>query len=573
MKRFVGGWRPMLRIARREALRARGRSALVLAMIALPVLAVVALDTLGRTSQVTTTEGLDRKLGSADALVMSDGDRGPVDQNPDLTFLSGQASDAALPLPDATTITTALGARSRVIALTGGEVGLLTPDGVSRAGALEVDLRDPMTAGLFDLREGEMPSRVNEIAISVRVSGRGFSVGDTVTLENGQTRQVTAIVESTSTLEQSTVVGLPGSLGVESIEGHRSWLVHRPGGVDWPTVRQLNTHGLYVLSRDVVEHPPPASEVSIEALSDAGPDSRVVAVLALVVAMALLEVVLLAGPAFAVGARRQQRSLALIMATGGDRRDVKRAVLAGGVVLGAVAAAVGALGGIVVAAVARPFVQGFSTEVLGPFEVSVRDVTLIALCGLLSAVLAAVAPAMLAARQDVVAVLAGRRGDTRTGRRSPVLGAVLLGGGVALAVFGARDSGGGEVLITFSAICAVVGMVLLIPLLVSQLGRLARGLPCPLGSRSATRPGTGAARLPRWPQSRPPSRAWSPLASVDRATRPRDGLPIRRRARWVLLSSLTRPHDPMTGPRCAPRSPPGFRRPGSGGSSACGSRF
>jgi putative ABC transport system permease protein len=249
--------------------------------------------------------------------------------------------------------------------------------------------------------------------------------------------------------------------------------------VDWPTVRQLNTHGLYVLSRDVVEHPPPASEVSAKALADSGPDSRAVAVLALVVAMALLEVVLLAGPAFAVGARRQQRSLALIMATGGDRRDVKRAVLSNGVVLGAVAAVAGALGGIVAAAVGRPFVQGFSTEVLGPFEVSARDVTLIALCGLLSAILAAVAPAMLAARQDVVAVLAGRRGDTRAGRRSPVLGAVLLGGGVALAVFGARDSGGGEVLITFSAICAVVGMVLLIPLLVSQLGRLARGLPLP----------------------------------------------------------------------------------------------
>ena len=314
----------------------------------------------------------------------------------------------------------------------------------------------------------------------MRVSERGFSVGDTVTLENGQTRRVTGIVESTSTLEQSTVVGLPGSLGVESIETHRSWLVHVPGGVDWPTVRELNTHGLYVLSRDVVENPPPASEVSAQAIGESGPDSTAVAVLALVVAMALLEVVLLAGPAFAVGARRQQRSLALILATGGERRDVKRAVLAGGLVLGAVAAVVGALGGIVVAAVALPFVQGFSTEVLGPFEVSVRDVTLIALCGLLSALLAAVAPAMLAARQDVVAVLAGRRGETRAGLRSPVLGAVLLCGGVALAVVGARDdSGGGEVLITFSAVCAIVGMVLLIPLVVAQLGGLARGLPLP----------------------------------------------------------------------------------------------
>jgi putative ABC transport system permease protein len=480
MSRFVRDWRPMLRIARREALRARGRSALVLAMIALPVLAVVALDTLGRTGQVTAREGLDRKLGSADALIMFEGDRAPVDQNPDLTFLSSQAASTELPLPTDSTITTVLGNGSRLVALTGGEAGLLTPDGVARAGAIEVDLRDPMTAGLYDLRAGRFPRTVDEIAVSVRLSDRGFAVGDTVRIEGGPTRRVAAIFESTSTLEQSRVVGLPGSLGIESTDTHRVWLAHRPGGVDWSTVRDLNTRGVYVLSRDVVENPPPASEVSAKALDDSGPDSTAVAVLALVVAMALLEVVLLAGPAFAVGARRQQRSLALILATGGERRDVKRAVLSGGLVLGSVAAVIGAVGGVVAAWLTRPLVQGFSTEVFGPFEVSVRDVTLIALCGLLSAVLAAVAPAMLAARQDVVAVLAGRRGDTRAGLRSPVLGAVLLVGGVALAVFGARDTdGGGEVLITFSAVCAVVGMVLLIPLVVSHLGRLARGLPLP----------------------------------------------------------------------------------------------
>jgi putative ABC transport system permease protein len=441
---------------------------------------VVALDTLARTSQVTAREGLDRKLGSADALIMFEGDRGPVDQNPDLSYLSSQATDAELPLPDATTITRALGKGSRVIALTGGEVGLRTPAGISRPGGIEVDLRDAMTTGLFDLREGRLPRSADEIAISVRLAERGFSVGDTVRLEGGLTRQVTAIIESTSTLGQSRVVGLPGSLGLESSDTHRVWLANRPGGVDWSTVRDLNTRGVYVLSRDVVENPPPDSEVSAKAMADSGMESTAIAVLALVVAVALLEVVLLAGPAFAVGARRQQRSLALILATGGEKRDVKRAVLASGLVLGFVAALLGAVGGVVVALAARPFVQRFSTEVLGPFEVSVRDVSLIALCGLLSAVLAAVAPAMLAARQDVVAVLAGRRGDTRAGMRSPVLGAVLLGGGVALAVVGARDNnGGGEVFIAFSAVCAVVGMVLLIPVVVAQLGHLARGLPLP----------------------------------------------------------------------------------------------
>ena len=479
MRRFFRGWRPMLRIARRDALRARGRSVLVLAMIALPVLAVVALDTLARTSEVTVRESLDRKVGSADAMIMFEGDRAPVDQNSDLSYLSSQSTGTELPLPTERTVTTALGAGSRVIALNGGQVGLLTSTGVSRPGALEVDLRDPMTTGLFDLREGRMPRSVDEIAVSVRLSERGFAVGDTVRLESGLTRRVAAIVESTSTLEQNRVIGLPGSLGIESTDTHRVWLAHRPGGVDWPTVRDLNTEGLYVLSRDVVENPPPPSQVTAESFDGGGMGSTEIAVLALVVAMVLLEVVLLAGPAFAVGARRQQRSLALILATGGQRRDVKRAVLAGGVVLGSVATVIGVVGGVAVAWLARPFVQRFSSEVLGPFEVSVRDVAAIASCGLLSAVLAALAPALLAARQDVVAVLAGRRGETRTRLRSPSIGAVLLVVGVALAGYGARKDEGGELVIAFSAITAVVGMVLIIPLVVAHLGRVARWLPLP----------------------------------------------------------------------------------------------
>ena len=49
-------------------------------------------------------------------------------------------------------------------------------------------------------------------------------------------------------------------------------------------------------------------------------DGDYIAIVALIVAMALLEVVLLAGPAFAVGARRQARTLALMAASGGTPR-------------------------------------------------------------------------------------------------------------------------------------------------------------------------------------------------------------------------------------------------------------
>ena len=65
----LGSWRLPLRIARREALRHRARSVLVLVMIALPVLAVTAADVLMQTSNVSGVESIDRRMGSSEALV------------------------------------------------------------------------------------------------------------------------------------------------------------------------------------------------------------------------------------------------------------------------------------------------------------------------------------------------------------------------------------------------------------------------------------------------------------------------------------------------------------------------
>ena len=65
----MAGWKPALRLARRDALRNQGRSILVLVMIALPVLAVSAADVVYQTSDVAGAESLDRRLGTADARV------------------------------------------------------------------------------------------------------------------------------------------------------------------------------------------------------------------------------------------------------------------------------------------------------------------------------------------------------------------------------------------------------------------------------------------------------------------------------------------------------------------------
>lgn len=479
--RWLARWRPALRIARRDAWQHKGRSAVVLVMVALPVVGVVALDTLARTADVSSVEGLERRLGTSDALVMWSG-YGRIDQDPvELSYSSdsstGEVDDASDPRP-AQALAALLPTGSRVVQLGRGTVTIRTGLGKSTPEAVEADLTDPITRGLYTLQSGRVPHADDEVVVSKRLAARGLVAGSRLTLEDGTVRRVVGQVEWIEISHASLVAGPPGSLEIAAHDGLRSWLVDAPHPVTWPQVKTLNAHGFVALARAVVTNPPPASQVDYP-VSGNQLSAATVAVFAMIAAMALLEVVLLAGPAFAVGLRRQQRSLALLSATGGRPRDVRRVVLGGGIVLGGAASVTGVVIGVATARLAVPGVQHFSNSTFGPFQVSVRDALVIAACGLFSAVLAALAPAFAAGRQDVVAVLSGRRGQTRSPRWSPLLGALLLGAGVAGAVLGAIRGSGGEAYIGASSVSAVLGMVLLIPLVVAQLGRLARALPLP----------------------------------------------------------------------------------------------
>lgn len=208
------------------------------------------------------------------------------------------------------------------------------------------------------------------------------------------------------------------------------------------------------------------------------------------IALAGLEVVLLAGAAFAVGARRQARSLALLVATGGSARHVRLVVLAGGLVLGALAAAIGVGAGIIAAALARAPLESLTQAPFARFDVRPLELMAIAALGLVTGVLAAVVPARAAMRQDVVAALGGRRGAVHTRRRVPILGIVVTLFGVAAATVGsiwtaaesAANVTGGQgyliaALIAGGACLALIGLVILSPAIMGLVGRLGARLP------------------------------------------------------------------------------------------------
>jgi putative ABC transport system permease protein len=465
-------------MARRDALRARGRSILVLVMIALPVLAVTAADVVIATQSISGGEALERRLGGADALVTATGG-GHVDQAFDPNDGSSWSGDGDAEVTTVDDVRRVLGRDTRAVELREGGALVVTDRGKSDVQVTEVDLRDPLAAGLFELERGRLPISGDEVVVNADLASRGPGLGEELELADGTRREVVGLAESSSYTGHPIAAGPLGAFDLPEPDPGMgtgtSWLVGA-GPVSWDDVRALNAVGATVASRAVLTDPPPDSELSPEIASyNTGMDEEYLSILVLIVVMARLEVVLLAGPAFAVTARRQARTLTLIAAGGGTPRQARRVVLASGVVLGAAAAVLGVLLGIGVGWVAVPIVQHYDGTRFGPFDVPWLHLVGIAGFGLLSALLAAVVPAWIASRQDVVAVLAGRRGDRRPSLRSPVLGVLLLGAGIAAAAYGATRSS--AVLITVSAVVSVLGMILLVPVVVVLAARLSRRLP------------------------------------------------------------------------------------------------
>ncbi|WP_433230708.1 FtsX-like permease family protein [Actinomadura formosensis] len=199
------------------------------------------------------------------------------------------------------------------------------------------------------------------------------------------------------------------------------------------------------------------------------------AVLAMIFAMVVLEIVLLAGPAFAVDVRRRRRDLALVAAAGGSGRHLRATVLASGLLLGGAAAVGGAALGIASASIVNRATGGDAPSLAVPW----LAVALTMLFGAGSGLLAALVPAAQAARMDVVAALAGRREPPGPARRGwPIAGGMLVLAGLTLSVWGTRQWR--ELGAAAGAALVIIGLVLACPWLVGTTGRLAPLLPMPL---------------------------------------------------------------------------------------------
>ncbi|MEV7226443.1 FtsX-like permease family protein [Polymorphospora sp. NPDC051019] len=460
-------WRAALRIAAREARRARARTALVVAMIALPVLALSYVAVNYDMFRLTPAERAERRLGTADASLTWLVD-GPLTQN-----LRGGGwvipGDPPTTAPTLDEVRAVLPPGSRVVPLGETRLALRTTTGVGELPATVVDLADPMVRGIASVVEGRAPAGDREMAVSAEALRRlGVGLGDDVTSADGvRVYRVTGVVEFPADLGE--MVALPPDAGPAA----QRWLVDAPEPVTWEQVEQLNQRGFLVELRTVLLDPAadPRYDPSV-----ADADATVVGTGVLVAGLGVLEVVLLAGPAFAVGARRRRRDLALVAANGGTPAHLRRIVLADGVVLGVVGAAVGIVLGIAAAFAGRPLVEEYVAQArAGGYRVLPPALLAVAGLAVATGVLAAMVPAFTAARQDVVTALSGRRGAVRSRRRWLVVGLVAAATGTALAAAGAAWVS--ETVMLAGLALAELGLVLCTPSLIGLLARFGRLLP------------------------------------------------------------------------------------------------
>lgn len=478
-----------LRIAWREARRAKGCAALVVGMIMLPVAALSFTAVSYDTFTLTPAERAERAMGTTQAAI-SWPYSSPVVQEPDRLFALSSGEAAGQSEPTEEQLKSFLPNGTRLIPNHTSGLTLDTLAGTSTFQARLLDYTAPQAAGVLRSLSGRAPASDDEVALTPQaVSRTGAGVGGTVRTGDDKTLRVVGIVEDPDDINSSTVVLRPGVLPVD--RSGLSWLAEMPSSLTWAQVKELNKHGVAALSRHVLENPPPVEDRYRE-IGGSGSDIEA-GVLALVAGLAILEIVLLAGPALAVGARRRRHDLALVAASGGTPAHVRRIVLADGLVLGALAAVTGVVLGVVVAVAGHGVVERFSETRSGAFRLFPTALAVLALLAVVTGVLAALVPAWVSSRQDVVTALAGRRGITRSRRRWLVAGFVLIALGVVTAIIGAWQV---ELAIVLAGLAlGELGLVLITPSLVGLVARLGKGLPVPvrIALRDAARNRSAAA--------------------------------------------------------------------------------
>jgi putative ABC transport system permease protein len=508
MRTVLRRWRPSLRMARRDLRSHPLRTLVAIVLVAIPVAVAVVAATMTTTEDWLSDNSLRQRYGTADArLQVTDRERARVEiQSADGEVYPEPVRRSAERDPLSVDVPALLPDGSRATRVGWTSLALATGGTISAAiGELDA----PITSGLFpDLASGRAPTAPDEVVLTRLVAD---VVADDGTLElgDGTSLRVVGVLEGDDTWDTNAVVP-PGSRVADPAggfdadqDGYPTYLVDLP---DLPTAdlmalqRDLAAVGVGAWFRDSVEHrgawgtPRDVPEAV---------DPAAVAVGAVVIGLGLVEVVVVVGAVFAVGARSQARVLGLLLASGASAADVRRTLLAQGLVIGVAASVLGGLAAWAVLALGRGPLGAVTGVRYLEWSVPVAGVVTTLLLGVLSAVLAAAIPAWGVGRMTASQALDGhvaagvraRRHRTRTPglwlSGVGLVGLVLCGPWIASS-FRADAGTESPVPVLLGGLCAIAllaGVGLLVPWLVALAGAVtARGwLPWRLAARDAAR--------------------------------------------------------------------------------------
>lgn len=414
--------RALTRVARRDITRHRGRSALVLALIVLPVAGMVAAIAILRTTEPTQDRNDAALMGRADLIAQG-------------------LSEAELwtYLPEGSTV--------EPIAFSSGSIVL---PGAKPSVTLRGLVLDGLGKGMLTLVDGRPPTGTAEVAITGAVARlAGVRLGDQLTLDGTGPATVVGIVENELDLRDRIVVLDPAAITLGS-EEFATWLVGLPESAD-PQAIVESTLDPATGTPIVNIHSRTTGRLGVMG----GDSSSMILVLG---SLALVEAALIASAAFAVSIRRRQRELGLLAATGATPRQLAGTVVAEAAILGLVACVLGIAVGLVGAFALTPFLDELTQRRNPPLVLDAAGFVGPAVIGFVAAMIAAIVPARTAAHVPVMLSLSGRRPPSTPARRGLRIGLAAVALSVGMTLLGATlGMNGGE---TVSTILMVGGAVL-----------------------------------------------------------------------------------------------------------------
>jgi putative ABC transport system permease protein len=192
------------------------------------------------------------------------------------------------------------------------------------------------------------------------------------------------------------------------------------------------------------------------------------------VTVLMVLVSLVAAAAFTVIAARRQRQLGMLAAIGATRRQLRMVMVAGGTLVGVIAAVTGTVIGLAAWFVAAPHLQVSAGHRIDRFAVPWPLVGLGMLLAILTAAAAAWWPARAASRVPVVNALSARPLEPRSAHRSAIMAVPLIV--LALACLALANQTNGPLIIA-GALAMALGISFISPLSIRLLTTAGRRAP------------------------------------------------------------------------------------------------